>query len=157
MTDIDMAAQSHPVATRGPQAAPLTTEAAPSASDTLSARLGALDATLKHYESDANADADTFGEVYASVNVTALRVLVREAMGTWRAKREALEAGLAAAHHGLTTSHNLRATDLDHDTFAAHLGNDASRDDLEWMIDHALEIRAVERAQQFLAKADPAQ
>jgi hypothetical protein len=58
----------------------------------LTTRLRALDDWLRHYEQDANADADMSGDVHAVVNVTQARVMLRQAWGVWDATREAIEA-----------------------------------------------------------------
>lgn len=57
--------------------------------DTLTKELNELDAALKGYEGDANADTCTLGNVYANVDVTGLRERVARLKGIWEAKGEA--------------------------------------------------------------------
>lgn len=57
--------------------------------DTLTKELNELDADLKRHESDANADPDMLGNVWANLDVTGLRERVARLKGFWEAKRDA--------------------------------------------------------------------
>ena len=61
--------------------------------DLLTTKIAELDASLKHSESDANADEIwPTGEVENKVNVTALRIAVAEIRALWATRLEAIQA-----------------------------------------------------------------
>jgi len=78
----------------------------------------------------------------------------------WNTRADALEArrgdggdlreqiatlnALRLAHHALTTTHNLRASDLYVEDFEAQIANGVPRDRMEWFIDHSRELEAID-------------
>ena len=74
----------------------------------------------------------------------------RALMITAASRIEELEAALKIAEHDLTTTHNLRATDLSPGQMNEALNRGVALSDLEWMTDNS---RGLEAARQALLSA----
>ena len=59
-----------------------------------------------------------------------------------------MEEALLKAQHALITADNYRVTDLDVETFEAHLNNGVPRDRLEFMTDFSDELAVIDAALQ---------
>jgi hypothetical protein len=71
-----------------------------------------------------------------------------DALATAASRIEELERALKVADHDLTTTHNLRATDLSPDQMNEALNRGVALSDLEWMTDNS---RGLEAARQALS------
>ena len=61
-------------------------------------------------------------------------------------QRDAALAALRVCHHDLTTTHNLRATDLSIKAFNDALARGVPRETTEWMIDNSKALAAIDAA-----------